>query len=243
MANLRTQSQVFDLAKAAGFDNKSAEIAAAIAMAETLTFKDGKQYADFDAIGDTTLVNSTWGPSYGAWQIRSLIADNTTGRLRDATQLADPAFNAKAAYQIYKNAGNSFRPWSTYTSGAYQGYMQKAVYNPKPVIPAGSYMVTGGDSLSVIGSKTGFSWRLIAALNNIKSPYTIFPGQVILLPDFPHKVVAGDTLSKLADSIAEVKWERIAEYNNITRRPPTLYIGTTIKIPRYTSWDGVTLVR
>ena len=242
MTNLRTQSQAFLLAKNAGFDNAAAEIAAAIAMAETLTYSGGVQYCDFDAIGDTTLVNATWGPSYGAWQVRSLLADYETGRLRDAARLPDPAFNAKAAYQIYKNAGNSFTPWSTYTSGAYKGFMLKATYNPKPVLPPGSYMVTGGDSLSVIGSKTGYSWRLIAAINNLKSPYTIYPGQVILLPDFPYKVVSGDTLTSIAANMSEVTWQRIADYNNITHAN-CISVGQELKIPRYSSWDGVTLVR
>lgn len=242
MTNLRTQSQAFLLAKNAGFDNAGAEIAAAIAMAETLTYSGGVQYCDFDAVGDTSLVNSTWGPSYGAWQVRSLLIDYNTGRLRDATRLPDPTFNAKAAYTIYKNAGNSFTPWSTYTSGAYKGFMLKATYNPKPVLPPGSYMVTGGDTLSGIGSKTGYSWRLIAAINNLKSPYTIYPGQVILLPDYPYKVVSGDTLSKIAETYSEVTWQRIAEYN-LLENPNLLSIGQELDIPRYTSWDGVTLVR
>ena len=242
MTNLRTQSQVFELAKAAGFDNVQAEIAAAIAMAETLAFKDGKQYADFDAVGDVSLVTSTWGPSYGAWQIRSLIADSGTGRTRDATRLPDPEFNAKAAYTVWKNAGGSFTPWSTYTSGAYKGYLQAPKYNPKPVIPAGTYMVTGGDSLSKIGQKTGYQWQLIAALNHIVSPYLIYPGQVLILPDWEYTVQAGDTLSGIASKYSEVTWQRIAEYNGLVN-PNLLSIGQKLKIPRYVSWDGKTLVR
>jgi LysM repeat protein len=242
MANLYTQKQTFDLAKMAGFDNVNAELAAAVAMSETLTFKDGKQYCNFDAIGDTTLVTATWGPSYGAWQIRSLIADEGTGRYRDATRLSEPLFNAKSAYTVWLNAGKSFSPWSTFTSGAYKGYLQAPVYNPKPVVPAGTYMVTGGDTLSGIGKKTGYSWTLIAAINNLVSPYTIFPGQVIILPDWQYKVQSGDTLSKIATTYSEVTWQRIAEYNALVN-PNILSVGQSLKIPRYTSWDGKTLIR
>jgi LysM repeat protein len=103
-------------------------------------------------------------------------------------------------------------------------------------------MVVGGDTLSGIGKKTGFEWRLIAAINNLKSPYTIYPGQIILLPDFPYKVQSGDTLSKIAETYAEVSWQRIAEYNKLVD-PNKLSVGQELKIPRYDSWDGTTLGR
>lgn len=240
--NLKTQAQVFTLAKGAGFDDKNAEIAAAIAMAETLTYSAGVQYADFGKVGDISLMDATWGASYGGWQIRSLKAKTGTGDIRDALRLTDSAFNAKAAFAIYQQAGNKFTPWSTFTSGAYLGYMQAPKYNPKPSIPAGSYLVTGGDTLSGIAKKTGFSsWQLIAAINNLRYPYTIYPGQVILLPDFPYTVKSGDTLSGIASTYAEVTVQRIAEYNSITD-PNKLSVGQALKIPRYTSWDGKTLV-
>lgn len=45
----------------------------------------------------------------------------------------------------------------------------------KPV----SYRVVKGDTLSSIGKKTGVAWTTIAKLNGIRSPYTIYPGQVL----------------------------------------------------------------
>lgn len=240
--NLKTQADCFNLAKSAGFDSQNAEIAAAIAMAEALTFKDGRQYSDFDMVGDLSLVDATWGPSYGGWQIRSLKAELNTGLHRDGARLPEPSFNAMSAYWVWKIAGSKFTPWSTFTSGAYLGFMQHAVYNPVPTIPPGAYLVTGGDTLSAIGTRTGFPWQLIAALNNIVSPYTIFPGQVILLPDWPYRVVSGDTLSSIAKKYSSVTWQRIAEYNKLPD-PNRLSIGQTLKIPRYTSWDGKVLVR
>ncbi len=59
---------------------------------------------------------------------------------------------------------------------------------PKPVNPAdfgggvGSYTVASGDSLSRIGSKLGVSWKEIANLNGISSPYRIRVGQVLQVP-------------------------------------------------------------
>lgn len=41
------------------------------------------------------------------------------------------------------------------------------------------YTVQPGDTLSKIGKKYNMPWPLIAARNKIKSPYTIYPGQVL----------------------------------------------------------------
>ncbi len=45
------------------------------------------------------------------------------------------------------------------------------------------YVVKSGDYLSLIGQRLGIPWQEIAALNNIKPPYTIFSGQALKLPD------------------------------------------------------------
>ncbi len=45
--------------------------------------------------------------------------------------------------------------------------------------PQTYYTVVKGDTLSKIGKKFGVSWKTIADLNGIKSPYTIYPGQKI----------------------------------------------------------------
>ena len=39
------------------------------------------------------------------------------------------------------------------------------------------YTVVSGDTLSGIGQKLGVNWKHIADINNISSPYTIYPGQ------------------------------------------------------------------
>ena len=41
------------------------------------------------------------------------------------------------------------------------------------------YTVQKGDNLSKIGAKYGVAWKTIAALNSIKAPYIIRPGQKI----------------------------------------------------------------
>lgn len=41
--------------------------------------------------------------------------------------LYDPQTNLNAAYRVYREAGLSFRPWSTYTSGSYRNFWNQAV--------------------------------------------------------------------------------------------------------------------
>lgn len=45
-----------------------------------------------------------------------------------------------------------------------------------------TYTVVKGDTLSGIGKRFGVNWRDIAALNNIKNPDLIHPGEVFRIP-------------------------------------------------------------
>ncbi len=146
---LFTQSEMQSMSVAAGFTADQAKIAAAIAMTETLTFKDGKQYCDSALVGDQSLANDYWGYSYGQFQVRSIKAQKGTGGVRDEDRLVDPAFNCKSALAIFKAQG--WGAWSTYNSGAYKGFLQADF-----PVPGGSYRVTGGDSLGKIGTATSY---------------------------------------------------------------------------------------
>lgn len=131
-----TPSAVYQLARSAGLDPAQAGIATAIAMAES-----GLRT---DAVGDTGIQTSRWGPSVGLWQVRSLKADYGTGRTRDASRLTDPAFNARSMVEISR-AGSNWRPWSVYASGKYREHLADVVkggpitYTPDGVpVPAGT---------------------------------------------------------------------------------------------------------
>jgi len=81
-----------------------------------------KNAAFADAVGDVSLINATWGPSIGLFQVRSL-RDPTSGNYADtfrvASKLLDPAFNAQAAWEISKH-GTYWSPWSVFNSGKYK---------------------------------------------------------------------------------------------------------------------------
>ncbi|QUQ72216.1 hypothetical protein [Kutzneria sp. CA-103260] len=104
----------------AGFRGESLNTAVAVALAES--------HGDTGIHGDVNLQTGTWGPSVGLWQIRSLNPGHGTAAeqaLRNAQANADPAVNARHAYAI-SHQGTNFRPWSTYTNGAYRSYLNQA---------------------------------------------------------------------------------------------------------------------
>lgn len=76
-------------------------------------------------MGDLDKVDAKWGPSIGEFQIRSLRDPSAWGpldKVRVASKLTDPAYNAQAAYVISKN-GTDFTPWSAFKSGNYKPHV------------------------------------------------------------------------------------------------------------------------
>jgi Lysozyme like domain len=112
--------QIAQHAYNAGFRGDALTTAVAVALAES--------HGDTGIHGDVNLQTGTWGPSVGLWQIRSLNPGHGTAAeqaLRNAQANADPATNARHAYAISRH-GTNFRPWSTYTNGAYRSYLSQA---------------------------------------------------------------------------------------------------------------------
>ena len=118
---------------------------------------------------------------------------------------------------------------------------QPAPAKPTPAPAAKTYTVKQDEYLSAIGTKTGVPWQTIAALNGLKSPYTIYPGQVLKLsggsaPSAPaaptaeyYTVARGDTLT----GIAKRKNTTIAtliKLNPGIKNPSLIFPGQKIRI-------------
>ena len=107
------QSDIRTMAIQVGFSESAADVISSIAMAES--------GGDTEAVGDRhlgvscglTQVNLRWHPEW-----------NKLG-----VDICDPATNLRAAYQISNN-GTDFKPWSTYSSGAYKKFMPTAPVDP-----------------------------------------------------------------------------------------------------------------
>jgi len=101
-------ADIANYAGRAGFSGVDLVTAVAIAYAESA--------GDPNAVGDLDL-----GRSIGLWQINLRAHPEYTEEY-----LLNPQNNAFAAFQIYRDAGYSFHPWSTFKSGAYLSHVDKA---------------------------------------------------------------------------------------------------------------------
>ncbi|MFI7675636.1 transglycosylase SLT domain-containing protein [Actinophytocola sp. NPDC049390] len=115
MATL-SPAQIAEYAHDAGFRGQDLTVAVAVAMAES---------------GGDTRAHNPVPPddSYGLWQINMIGSLGPARRdqfdLDSDRELFDPEENARAAWAI-SGHGDSFRPWTTYTSGAYKKFLDDA---------------------------------------------------------------------------------------------------------------------
>lgn len=152
-------------ATAAGFPAAQLDMAVAVAGAES-------------GYNPTATNHNTNGSTdYGLWQINSTHADLLGGH-----DWRDPATNAWMAYQVWRQAGGSWTPWSTFTSGAYKRFLPggaapsptTASCLPAPVIIAGARTVTDPHSRAsyVIPIPAGKAGTAVnTALDHLGAPY------------------------------------------------------------------------
>ena len=95
-----------------------------------------------------------------------------------------------------------------------------------------SYQVETGDSLTRIARRYNTNWQLIAAMNDINNPNTIFVGQQLDIPIVQQDQIVvhpGDTLWDIAERF-EVSVGELAFENGITE-PRQLFVGQRLSVP------------
>lgn len=112
--NPLTRAAITIFAQKAGFRGPELDTAVAIAFAES-----GGNPKDYDP--ETAANAPEWQGSVGLWQIFR----------RDHPEFAewdleDPQVNACAAQLCYRQAKNSFEPWSSFKSGKYKTFLPPA---------------------------------------------------------------------------------------------------------------------
>lgn len=112
VVDVMTAADIGQVAANAGFQGDDLVTAVAVALAES----SGNPNAWGDAgIG---------AGSFGLWQINAKYHPEYGP---DFSQLYDPQTNANAAFAVYSQAGQSFKPWSTFKTGAYLANVQVAM--------------------------------------------------------------------------------------------------------------------
>ncbi len=97
------------------------------------------------------------------------------------------------------------------------------------------YTVVSGDTLSGIAARFGTTYQELARINGIPDPDTIYPGQVLNIPDNGgsgvapvYTVASGDTLSGIAARFGTT-YQELARINGIPD-PDTIYPGQVLRI-------------
>lgn len=110
-------------------------------------------------------------------------------------------------------------------------------WEARPVTPdaqdvvAGNYVVAPGDTLRGIANRTGAGSEAIARANGLQPPFTIFPGQRLIIPAGRyHLVRPGETGIAIARAYG-VGWAQIVAENDLVE-PYILRAGQRIVIPR-----------
>jgi hypothetical protein len=154
----RTATEIYNYSRAAGLSVAASIIAVAVAL--------GESSGDDTARGDVGLQTSTWGPSVGIWQIRTLKAETGSGSDRDINALmGNPARQAQAMAAISRQ-GADWSPWTVFNKGIYEKYLGQAQEAAKgtgaavqPVtLPTGVPSPDG-----ILESAKGTLWQLTAA--------------------------------------------------------------------------------
>lgn len=114
----RSPSELFAAARAAGLTVPSAVISTAIALSES--------GGNDTNVGDENLETSEWGPSVGAWQIRTLKAETGTGQDRDISALQGNLPRQAQAMKDISAGGTYWQPWTDYDTGKYRDYLGSA---------------------------------------------------------------------------------------------------------------------
>jgi murein DD-endopeptidase MepM/ murein hydrolase activator NlpD len=99
-----------------------------------------------------------------------------------------------------------------------------------PTVEASVYEVRPGDTLRMIGDRTGVASEAIARASNLRPPFLIRPGERLNIPGGRyHLVRAGQTGIAIARAYG-VDWSRIVTDNLLTE-PYILRVGQRVLIP------------
>jgi LysM repeat protein len=126
-----------------------------------------------------------------------------------------------------------------------------APVTPTPTVvptlgPTFEYVVQQGDSLTIIATRFGTTWQVLAQINGLSPTGTLYPGQHLLVPGSItptpaptatpsgpevvwYVVQPGDTLSTIASRFG-VTWQELAAANALNASS-VIYPGQRLRIP------------
>ncbi len=167
MATLSAR-QIAAVAQRAGFKGRDVTIAVAVALAESGGRTDAVNTANRNGSRD-----------YGLWQINTV-----HGSLLTRGSWSNPDDNARMAYTVFSQAGNSWRPWATYNSGRYLAFMgaaSAASANPDgSTTPSGNAQTAGFPGSEQLDGILKFG-QFVTDSNNWKRAGLFLMGGILLI--------------------------------------------------------------
>lgn len=167
MADALTVTQLYGLARIVGFPMKQAQVAAAIAFAES----SGRP--------EVTSPNADGGTNVGLWQLDT---PHGAGAGHTVAELQHPAINAQVAYKASAH-GTNWSAWQTFTQGTYKEFLPEAVQ-------ASAKELAGTSPLDLYGLKLSGGWNPIAGLH-IPNPLSGIDEVAAVLKAFYNAVTDG----------------------------------------------------
>ena len=149
--------------------------------------------------------NSNGTVDRGLWQINSVHG-------KDPARLMDPAYNTQVAFELWRSAGNSWRPWSTFNNGtAHVVNASNAVgFNPWWLVsPFGAGAAgVGGDiakstGLASLGQAAGVVIGTVTSVAFWKRAGALFAGFIILIVGFVILASGNKTVKTIAKTAAK----------------------------------------
>lgn len=192
-----TLDQVADAVYAVGWRGEAAAVALAVAKAESGQGAPAGHWCDIRALGDLTIQTDVYGPSVGAWQIRTVKADTGKGTTRDINAIfGNLPRQAQAAYTIVggNTTTGSAKPnrgwghWSTWKDGTFRRYLDtaRAAVKRREAIGGGGSVAGGGTTADTDGGTDPFGFPLpagaAAATGNLGSSPNSVTRRVAELP-------------------------------------------------------------
>lgn len=152
--------------------------------------------------------------SLGAWSdCLAMYQYTSSGRL--------PGWGGNLDFNIFYGDENAWDAYAGVTDSDSPNHNSNTV----------TYVVQSGDCLYNIANSFGVAWGDISAVNNIYSPYVIYPGQVLHIPSasdssFTYTVQVGDCLSVIAYNY-NTTVDKLVRDNNIAN-PSLIYPGQVL---------------
>jgi len=98
------------------------------------------------------------------------------------------------------------------------------------------HVVRPCENLFTIGERYGVTWQNIAGANSdLRPPYSIIPGQRLVVPVLSHVVQPGDTLFRIGQRYS-LNWQAISLANEL-KSPFLIYPGQLLAVPRLCAYE------